>query len=125
MPKGNSPIPLGVYMHFKKGDCYLVTAVAEDGSKDTCGPDDIRVFYTALYGDFKHYHRTLADFTAQVPDPVPGDNDTVLRFSFLCANPLEMPAMGMQALATIVPFLKEAIQNGARPIFDLPTTPPA
>lgn len=118
----DNPIPLGIYQHFK-GQYYLVTGIAADGNNGLNDPQNCRVFYTALYGEFRAWHRTLANFTSVVQSPMK-PLERIPRFSFVCINPLALPEQGTRALAALVPILKAAGQAGKLPISDLPENPP-
>ena len=121
-----SPIPLGVYQHFKaKGGegLYLVRGIARDEAEENPTPQGTRVFYKALYGEFLDWHRSLAEFTAQVPDPEnPGE--TVPRFKFICPNPLSMGEHGLRAIAEVSGMIARLQNDGGRlPASSLPATP--
>ncbi len=103
-------LPLGIYRHSKSGRFYLVTGIAKDATDDTITAQNIRVMYRALYGDFSQYHRTLADFTAQVPKPEePGT--MMIRFEFVSAfDTASTPAL-LEQLGHLAPLSWESKQK--------------
>ena len=97
-------IPPGIYRHSKSRRFYLVTGVAKDAADDTITTQNLRVNYTALYGDFNQYHRTLDDFIARVPKPDDPDS-TIPRFEFVCEYPPMLPQDILEMLEKTAPIL--------------------